>query len=111
MKSLVFLTNPVDLNLAPATQYGKILTVNTNYVFSDDLWPNDEIPMAYRTRLSLAANNFRPKDDYLLLAGDHLQVVHLAALIQKHHGRFRVLRWDRIAGGYVVCWTGAPLAD
>lgn len=109
MHSKVFLTNPVDLDLNPAKQYGSIRTINRSYVFSDDLWPTDMIPGAIRWNIQAAARDFNPTLDYLLLAGDHLQVADMVAFIQHYHGIFRVLRWDRVAKGYVVCWIGQKL--
>lgn len=110
-KSKVFLTNPVQLNLTPAMRFGRIVLINNDYVYGDELWPEDRLPKEISTNLSVSAALFSPSHDYLLLAGDHLQIVHMSAMIQSLHGRFRVLRWDRIAEGYVSCWVGCPLVD
>src|SRR5690606_9936348 len=103
----VFVTNAVSLNLEPARQYGKIRVIGQGFVYVDMLWPDDRIPDDIAWGLQQAAQIFNVPTDYLLLAGDHLQVAHLSALIQHYQGEFRVLRWDRIAQGYAVSWVGA----
>lgn len=103
----VFLTNAVaKIDLAPARRFGKIVTINRSYVYGDEIDATLRVPDHFRDALSEAARRFDPKQDYLLLAGDHLQVACLAAMLGKQHGHFKVLRYDRIAGGYIEVLVG-----
>jgi hypothetical protein len=47
-------------------------------------------------------DKFDIEADFLLIAGDHLQLIAMSALLSERWGAFRVLRFDRQAQGYVV---------
>lgn len=102
----VFLTNPVKLDLTPAQQFGKIVVINRHFVYGDEINARYELPAHVQHELEEASRRFEPMNDYLLLAGDHLQVAALAAMLGKRWGRFSVLRYDRIAKGYVQVRVG-----
>lgn len=97
----VYLVNPTTDDTSAACQYGEIVVVNKRYVYGDEV-EDGHIPPDHMSALGWAALAFNPKRDYLLLCGDHLQVVVLSAMLARLHGSFRVLRWDRIAKGYFV---------
>jgi len=100
----VFAVNPTDNDISAAAEYGDVHYINTRYVYGDEI--NDQkLPHEVYMMLWRAAKEFDQDTDYLLLIGDHLQMVTFAALVQREHGEFRVLRWDRQAKGYVVCWV------
>ncbi len=88
------------IDVTPALSYGDVEYVNAKYVYSDelngDLLPDEVLKNMYR-----AVDNFDPGHDYLLIAGDHLQLVAMSALLADRWGNFSVLRYDREAGGYV----------
>ncbi len=98
----VLAPHPVkNVDLAPAREWGRLVFANVgNYVFADELGPECAVPADVENSLRLAAAKFDPDQDYLLLVGDHVQVTILACLISTLHGKFRMLRYDRIAKGY-----------
>lgn len=97
----VVIVHPIkDVDLSPALVYGELRPVNARYVYADEL-DGDRIPETFMVRMVQAANSFRPDKDYLLIGGDHLQLVAMASLLASRHPNFRVLRYDRKAQGYV----------
>jgi hypothetical protein len=96
----VWLVNPVTDDTSAAGAYGSVRCISKRYVYSDEI-VEQELPAFVRHNLLLAAREFQPEHDFLLLAGDHLQVAVMSAMLMRLHGEFRVLRWDRIARGYL----------
>lgn len=90
-----------EIDVTGALVYGEILYINQRYVYADEL-ENDQIPQAFFHKLEKAVDEFDPEHDYMLIAGDHLQMVALAALLANRWGQFKTLRYDRKAGGYLV---------
>jgi len=86
-------------DLTPAENFGELVFINSRYVYGDEM--EEGIPKQFRDRLVEAVRKFRPEDDFMLITGDHLQVVTLAALLARAHKRFRVLRYDRQLRGYL----------
>lgn len=97
----VLAVHPIkDADLTPASVYGEIEYINKRYVYSDELEGN-RIPQPFVSRMEKAVDGFDPGHDYLLIAGDHLQIVAMSALLADRWGDFKVLRYDREAKGYV----------
>src|SRR5688572_17978237 len=86
-------------DLTPAENSGKLVYINRRYVYSDEI--QEGLPSAHMDRLIEAVRGFKPSRDYLLIAGDHLQIVAMAALLARAYKQFKVLRYDRELGGYV----------
>lgn len=107
--SRVFFVHPIkpDKNdITAALQFGDDAAfINTDYVFPDQI-DDEELPSTCQSRMIDAAQRFDPLTDYLAIVGDHLQLVAFASLLGTQHGRFRVLRWDRDARGYLPVWIG-----
>lgn len=111
MTATVWVVHPViTIDVVPAARYGVIRYVTSGYVYGDQLDPSGAVPPAVEDALNAAADAFDPARDRLLIAGDHLQLVLLAAALGSRYDAFRVLRWDRLAGGYfdVAIGTRAP---
>lgn len=95
----VWVVHPVKDDLSAALCYGDIRYVNSRYVTADELTADGQIPNGLRSSLFRAARDFGD-DDYLLLVGDHLQLVQFASMLSAEVGEFSVLRYDRQAKGY-----------
>lgn len=94
----VFVVHPVSDNITPATMFGGISYVNSSYVHADELRRvNDDnlIPIDYRINMEWVALGFDPDRDFMLIAGDHLQLLALTAILIGRYGYLTVLRWDR----------------
>jgi len=88
-----------DVDISSAETYGELVLVNSRYIFIDEV-ENEQPPQSFVNNMLRVVDKFEPDDDYLLIAGDHLQLVMMAALLADRWGRFKVLRYDRKAGGY-----------
>lgn len=95
----VFAVHRVKEDVSPAEAYGSVRYVNSRYVYPDET-VNNRIPANVQTKLEKAVDEFDPDHDYVLIAGDHLQLIAFAALLANRWGDFKVLRFDREAGGY-----------
>lgn len=101
--STVYLVCPLstpDVDMKPVEVYGRLEIINSRFVYSDEI-VNELLPSEFRHKLEDAGENFDPVNDYLVLGGDHLQFVCMAAMLGSWYGQFRVLRWDRMARGYI----------
>jgi hypothetical protein len=104
----IWCVHPVKDDLTPALAYGPIKYVNTRYIWPDDL-ESDCVdgsgplvpPQTAVESYQKAALEFDPAADYLVIAGDHLQLVMFVGELACRHGRFKVLRYDRLAVGYL----------
>lgn len=90
----------IQQDLTPAETFGKLVYINRRYVYTDEI-SDDGLPREHMNHLIEAVRSFRPDRDYLLIAGDHLQIVAMSALLARAYKQFRVLRFDREIGGYV----------
>jgi hypothetical protein len=100
----VFIVHPLNdknTDISAALEYGEPVYVNSRYVFPDEL-EGEELPHALYNKMLRAVDKFDIEADYLLIAGDHLQLVAMSALLAERWGAFRVLRFDRQAEGYVI---------
>jgi|HubBroStandDraft_2_1064218.scaffolds.fasta_scaffold245500_2 hypothetical protein len=98
----VLVAHPIankDVNISSAEAYGELKIVNGRYIFIDEV-EEEQLPPAFASKMLRAVDEFDPEADYLLIAGDHLQLVALSAMLADRWGRFRVLRYDREARGY-----------
>lgn len=96
----VWVVHRVVENLKPAKNFGELVFINHRYVYVDEIGNNDQLPPNFWNPLAEAARDFNPKTDYLLIVGDHLQIIILSAMLARVHKRFQVLRYDRQAAGY-----------
>lgn len=99
------------LDLSQALIYGDIQYINGRYVYADELDENNNLPKASINAILKAVDQFDYDQDYLLIAGDHLQLIAMAAMLQERWGFFRVLRYDREAKGYVSVNIGVMPHD
>lgn len=107
MRGTVFLMHPVAPNVndvSGALEYGdRSCYVTSDYVFPDQI-ENEQMPAGVVQLMQDAADRFDPDTDCLVIVGDHLQLVAFSGLLMQRHGRFRALRWDRDARGYLPVW-------
>lgn len=96
----VYLVNIVTDDISKAEAFGDIKNINYRYVFGDEI-EHEQIPMPVLKQMQRCADEFDPDEDFLLIAGDHLQLIAFAAMLAARHNYFRVLRWDRKAEGYL----------
>ena len=100
----VYVVNINKDDLGPAQRYGELKFINMRYVYPDELERTplgDGIPAEFVQNMRAHLAQFNPLTDYLLICGDHLQLVAFAAMLGEAFKQFRVLRWDRQANGYV----------
>lgn len=90
------------IDLSSALVYGDVEHINSKYVFSDELDVDGGLPIGVLNNLERVVDKYEPDYDYLLIAGDHLQLVAMSAMLAVRWGMFKVLRYDREAGGYAV---------
>lgn len=92
-------------DISSAAVYGDIRYVNHRYIYADEI-KNDRPPQGFNENIQRVAQSFMPRKDYLLIAGDHLQIVMLASALSEMHSGFYVLRYEREAKGYVPIMIG-----
>lgn len=97
------LSSKVDVSAAAV--YGDIHYINHRYIYADEL-KGDKPPKGFDENIRRIAEGFIPRKDYLLIAGDHLQIVMLASALTEMHTGFYVLRYEREAKGYVPVMIG-----
>ena len=124
----VFIVHPVRDDLSPALKFGDFRFINQRYINADELdrappyytrsytdfapdlvdplaittveytWT---IPHSFNRNMSDAALDFVPATDYLLIAGDHLQIVAMTGVLFSWFPSFSVLRYDRRINEYI----------
>lgn len=99
--SVVWVVHPVKDDIRAALRFGNIRYIGDRYVYPDELGEDGQMPGDTVCPIYAAASNFDPELDYLLLVGDQVQVAAMSAVLFKLKSRFRVLRYDRQAAGYV----------
>lgn len=97
---MIFSVHPVKDDLSSALQYGPLTYINERYVYGDEI-DQQNIPSAVAQKLEQAAAAFDPQTDFLLIVGDHLQLIQFSAMLASYQSWFRVLRYDRQAQGYL----------
>lgn len=99
---MIYVVHPIrdrSVDITPALRWGEVRYINKGYLFADDL-DDDELPPEMMDNLERVASLFNPRQDFLLIVGDHAQLVLFAALLAARHPYFRVLRYDRQAQAY-----------
>jgi|SRR5580693_5871619 hypothetical protein len=122
----VYVVHPVRDNIAPALRFGDFKFITGGYVYGDllekvrrpptlsvldfdpDATPTTAeptydwgLPYTFQDSLEFATRQFRPDEDYLLVAGDHLQLLAFTTMLGQLHGSFIVLRYDRKLDDYI----------
>ncbi len=100
----VFAVNMTSDDTTNALQWGDIRHINLKYVYSDEI-ENQHLPASVEEALQRAVEDFDPVNDFMLALGDYVQMLAFARMLGVRHGKFRVLRWDKKASGYVPCWV------
>lgn len=107
---LVFAVHPpVKVDYGPAKQYGDLRYVNSRYVFTDELEQDHGLPRGFVSAMVAAAARFNRHEDFLLQAGDTIQVMAMTVYLAQANPWFRVLRYDRAAKGYAPVMLGGPI--
>lgn len=88
------------LDLSAALLYGDVRYVNHKYVFGDEI-DDERLPPAFVQNMERCVDEFDPDCDYLLIAGDHLQLVAFTAMLAAKFSYFKVLRYDRHERAYI----------
>lgn len=98
-------------DITPANKWGAFRFINGGYVYGDELWPvltaavdsapQWTIPPSYFSNMNKAAKDYDPERDYVLIGGDHLQLVALIGLIASYHSTLQVLRYDKKISDYI----------
>jgi hypothetical protein len=104
----VWVAHEVKDDIRPAERFGELRYVNKFYIHGDELGqasigPStfNAIPAGYWANMRRCYAEFHPGADYLLIAGDHLQLLALTALLVGKRGFLDVLRWDRQLRDYI----------
>ena len=100
----VFVVHPINdkgVDISAAKVYGELSFINPRYIYIDELSDGD-LPTDYRSKMMKVVDQWDPEEDYLLIAGDHLQIIAMSALLAARWGVFMALRYDRQAKGYAV---------
>lgn len=99
----VWVVHPINdksVDISGASVYGGFKFINSRYVYIDELSDQGDIPDTVTDRMLKAVEEFEYEFDFLLIAGDHLQLMAMSAYLAERWGRFKVLRYDRQARGY-----------
>ncbi len=103
----VFVVHPLNngVNIEDAKRFGEIEFINQRYAYPDETTEDGQLPVMFRRALDDVALRFSFNTDYLLIAGDHLQLIALSArlgsLQDAYTIGFQVLRWVRDANAYM----------
>jgi hypothetical protein len=108
----VFVLHPVKDDLTPALHFGRLKFLHTGYLFPDQLDNAADAsgsprfftyapPADWRAKMEAHAAAFDPRCDYLLMVGDHLQLLAFTALLAVRHPWFTALRYSRESNGYL----------
>lgn len=101
-----WVVHPVREDLSAALRYGTLRYVTDGYCYPDQLigHDGDQFPDAIISRMQFSASLFDPDSDYLVMIGDHAQLLMFAVFIAQLNpdsNSIRVLRYDRQAQGYI----------
>lgn len=108
-RATVWSINPTDDDLSSIANIGEVRYVNSRYIYGDEISDDRELPHNFVRHIREAAQKFNPQLDYLLINGDHLQLVALSAELGEMYGAFQVLRWDRRERVYIAAWIRTSL--
>lgn len=98
----VFVVNQVTDDISAARTWGEFRYVNHRYINGDEITADGRLPTEFEQNMVKAANDFNWTEDYLLICGDHLQLLAFASLLAQNHPGvgYKVLRWDRRERAY-----------
>jgi len=100
MNNVVWAVHPCDnTDIGPASNWGNLRFINSGYANPSDVI-NNGLSQEIMENLIAAAQDFNPAKDFLLIAGDHLQLMQMSFLLAERNKPYTVLRWDRHANGY-----------
>lgn len=104
---------------SPARKWGEFKYINDRYTYGDELWPiltaavdsapQWTLPPVVSSRIAAAAKAYDPDRDYVLIGGDHLQLMFLVVQITHYHGQLKVLRFDKKIADYIPVRFGRPV--
>ncbi len=101
----VYVVHPVRDNIAPALRFGDFKFITGGYVYGDLLEPHGQndwvLPSTFQGSFEYVAHQFQPDADYLLVVGDHLQLLAFTMMLGQLHSSFMVLRYDRKLDDYI----------
>lgn len=100
--AMIYVVHPIrerNVDITPALCWGELRFINKQYLFADDL-DDDHPPQPMLDALQRCAEVFNPKTDFVLIAGDHAQLIIFSAMLAVRHPYFRMLRYDRQAQAY-----------
>ena len=108
--STVWIVHPIDKqDLSSAAQYGQFRFINHRFIYGDQISDDGHVNEHFLRKMHEAVEEFEPDDDFLLIAGDHLQIAQMCVFLGQTWGSFKVLRWDRRAEGYFQVWLEETL--
>ena len=104
--STVWVVHPVSVDVSAARVWGSVAYVSQGgYIYTDELTKTASDYFLPPVRASRDAidmmSKFDPLKDYVLIAGDHLQMMIVTAKLTRLFDKFVALRYDRKAEGYV----------
>lgn len=83
--------------ISDSFRFGEPYFINHDYIYNDQIMESEgEIPPKMLEAMERCADRFKPDKDYLLIVGDHLQIIAFSAMLSRRYDYFSVLRWDRI---------------
>lgn len=114
----VWAVHPIKYDVSAANRFGKINYINRGYVFGDELIVDAELGLAAGVEdegvcimwtlpgkclinMRRCVDDFKPGVDFLLIIGDHLQLMQLTAMLLIKHPYIDVLRYDRKVSDYI----------
>lgn len=97
--SIVWVMHPVKQDLIKAERYGSLRYINSYFTCMDDLVRGMLMPSMLE-RMNCAANELDPDRDWVLLVGDHAQLMQFVFFLGEKRKQPRLLRWDRRAFAY-----------
>lgn len=100
----VFAAHPLNkagVNVSDAERFGAIEYVNQRYIYGDEITNEHRLPTAFEQTMYAAMKRFTPGEDYLLMAGDHLQVMAMCGMLGSFYPWFDILRWNNDAAAYM----------
>lgn len=96
----VWIVHPLTLDLLPAQRWGQIRFINSGYLEASFLAEHGKLPKDPAERILGAATEFDKLTDYVLFAGDHVQLMQFCFFLAEQGKEFQMLRWDRESEGY-----------
>lgn len=96
----VYVVNRNRDDLSDAERYGEIKFINLAYVYPDEMQDNGELPRPVIAGIQKCADEFNVQRDFLVIVGDHTQLLAMTAALAARYPWFHVLRYDRQERAY-----------